>query len=71
MVQIDRIGATAAQRKMDGSTTELIVESLRHSDELPSFVNKIEFPKEDDKLLKEFGINAFDHRIKSYDLRGI
>jgi len=50
---------------------ELIAESLRFGEELPSFVNKFEFSKEDKKLLKELGITAFDHRIKNYDLRGI
>jgi len=51
--------------------TELIAESLRFGEELRSFVNKFEFSKEDKKLLKEFGVTAFDNRIKNYDLRGI
>jgi hypothetical protein len=43
--------------------TELIVESLRFGEELPSFVDKIEFSKEDKKLLEELGITIFDYRI--------
>jgi hypothetical protein len=50
--------------------TELIAESLRFEEELPSFVNKVEFTEKDKRLLKELSLTIFDCRIKNYDLRG-
>ncbi len=50
--------------------TELIAESLRFGEELPSFVNKVEFTEKDKRLLKELSLTIFDCRINNYDLRG-
>ncbi|MEK6224467.1 MAG: hypothetical protein N2A97_06360 [Thermodesulfobacteriales bacterium] len=51
--------------------TELIAESLRFEEELPSFANKIESHRKNKRLLEELGITIFDYRIKNYDLRGV